>query len=165
MRTKKYSRCYFCWYKLKVTGCWPEGCDGTGADSWGQLSSCSTERPWGCCPASGSLLGCWQTAGNWSWHCVLSWLNVQVWTQPNSSPFSHLQWHTRSVGPVGRELSHIFLSCWVCLAVGVSSLWGDTEPLAEGLCKMCNLHHRRCPWKMVYVQTQWGLSSAAAYEE
>lgn len=43
-------------------------------------------------------------------------------------------------------VSHIFLSCRVCSEVdGVSSLWGDTEPLAKGLCKMCNLHHRRCP--------------------
>lgn len=62
--------------------------------------------------------------------------------------------------------SHIFLSCQVCLEVdGVSSLWGDSEPLAEGLCRMCNLHHRTCPWKMVYVQTQWGVSSAAAFGE
>lgn len=135
-----------------------------------QLSSCSTERPLGCCPAPGSVWGAGRLQGIEAGTVFFLGWTFRWWKEPNSSPI--YSGTTGLLVLVGRELlncsvvSFIFLSWRVCLeADGVSSLWGDAEPLAEGLCKMCNLHHRRWPWKMVYIQTQWGVSSATAYGE
>lgn len=172
MRRKEYSRCYFCWYKLKFTGCWSESCDGTGASSRGH-SNCHhapQKGLWDAALLQALFWGAGRLQGIEAGTVFFPGWTFRWWKEPNSSPI--YSGTTGLLVLVGRELlncsvvSFIFLSWRVCLeADGVSSLWGDTEPLAEGPCKMCNLHHRRWPWKMVYVQTQWGVSSATAYEE
>lgn len=150
MQRKEYSGCYFYGYKRKSTHSlltrqlwW----DRDRQSRVQRLSWHSTERPLGCCLAPGSLSGCWQTAGDWSWHCSLSWSNIQVANVAQILlPFTVTQWN-RSVGPGGEAIP----SCWTagqCLAPSspVETIWkltepapswGDTEPLVESPCFPC----------------------------
>lgn len=129
-----------------------------------QLASCSTERLWDPALLQALFWGAGRLQGIEAGTVFFPGWMFRWWTEPNSSLI-----YSDTAGLlvlVGRELlnysavSHIFLSCWVCLGVDwVSNLWGGTEPLAEGLCKMCHLHHRRCPWKrfMYKFSGEWVL--------
>lgn len=143
---EEYSGWYFYRYKLKVLRLltrqlwWDQ--DSQSRAKW--LSRWSTERPLGCCLAPGSFLGCWQAAGDWSGHCILSQSNIQMMKIASFS--SHFQWHS---GTGLLVLAGGFHSCWTaaqCLAPSSpieavwklaepALSWSDTEPLAEGPCE------------------------------